>query len=93
MRLAGVSEWDFVLRALFMNKSTPISQSLKCVYFSTREIILKHYRSMAPGAQNMVKYMDQSTLAILDKAPIDLTMADWAGILEAFQRWPFHPTV
>ncbi|PVF98177.1 S-adenosyl-L-methionine-dependent methyltransferase [Serendipita vermifera] len=77
MRLAGVSEWDFVLRALFVSRSTPISQSLK---------------SMAPGAQNMVKYMNQSNLGVLEKAPLDMTLADWADVLEAFQRWPFHPT-
>ncbi|KAG8817815.1 Mitochondrial transcription factor 1 [Serendipita sp. 401] len=76
MRVAGVPEWDFVLRALWIHKKTPVGSSLKF---------------MAPGAQNMVKYMDQSKLGLLEKSPRDLSMDEWSILMDAFDKWPFHP--
>ncbi|KIM31640.1 hypothetical protein M408DRAFT_327118 [Serendipita vermifera MAFF 305830] len=77
LRVSGVEEWDYVLRALFINKTKPISQTLK---------------NMAPGAQNLVKYMDPQKAHLLDRSAIHLTAADWAVVMQAFLDWPFHPS-
>ncbi|KAG8836366.1 Mitochondrial transcription factor 1 [Serendipita sp. 399] len=76
MRVAGVPEWDFVLRSLWIHQGTPVGKSLKYI---------------SPGAQNMVKYMDQSKLEVLDKTPRQMSMDDWAVLMDAFTKWPFHP--
>jgi hypothetical protein len=50
-------------------------------------------RQLAPGAQNMIKYMDQTKLDILEKSPLHLVVPEWAVIMDAFHSWPFHPEV
>jgi len=77
LRKAGVAEWDFVLRALFVNKKTPISKTLK---------------TMSPGAGNIINYMNPDRMDVLQKEPTQMTLNDWEVFMEAFKSWPLHPT-
>ncbi|CAG7853781.1 rRNA adenine N(6)-methyltransferase {ECO:0000256/RuleBase:RU362106} {ECO:0000256/RuleBase:RU362106} [Serendipita indica DSM 11827] len=77
MRVAGIPEWDYVLRSLWINKTTPIKKSLKHI---------------SAGARNMVNYLDDSKVYILEKHPKNLTLDEWGILMKAFNDWPFHPT-
>ena len=78
LRVAGIAEWDYVLRALWTHKNTPIRKSLKYI---------------SAGAKNMVNYLDDSNAYILEKPPKEMKLAEWEILMQAFIDWPFHPTV
>lgn len=48
---------------------------------------------MAPGASNMVKYMDPRFSDVLNYSPTQMSIQDWAALMEGFKNWPFAPTV
>ncbi|KAI0769349.1 S-adenosyl-L-methionine-dependent methyltransferase [Trametes elegans] len=77
----GISKWDFVLRRLFVLKNTPLKNAVN---------------SLAPGASSLLKDLRDPRLPTreqvkLSKSPKELTLADWALILRAYDNWPFKP--
>ncbi|KAI8993812.1 S-adenosyl-L-methionine-dependent methyltransferase [Trametes punicea] len=76
-----IDKWDFCLRRLFVLKNTPLKDALN---------------SLAPGATSMLKDLTDARLPAEQrvkvlKPPRDLTLADWALVLRAFNNWPFRP--
>jgi len=76
-----LDKWDYCLRRLFVLKSTPLKRSIS---------------SLAPGAQTLLKVLTDPSLpheqrVDIDKASRDMTVADWALLLRAFDNWPFAP--
>ncbi|KAH9913355.1 S-adenosyl-L-methionine-dependent methyltransferase [Amylocystis lapponica] len=76
-----LEKWDFCLRRLFVLKSTPFKRAIG---------------SLAPGAQTLLKALTDPSLPPeqrldVSKPPRDLTVADWALVLRAFDNWPFAP--
>ncbi|KAI0371169.1 S-adenosyl-L-methionine-dependent methyltransferase [Pilatotrama ljubarskyi] len=73
--------WDFCLRRLFVTKNTPLKNALN---------------SLAPGATSLLTPLQDTRLPPSErvkptKCPKDLTLADWALLLRAFNNWPFRP--
>jgi transcription factor 1 len=78
-----LDQWDFILRRLFVLKSTPL-----------RKAII----SLAPGAEVLLKTLTDKSLPPEQRVDIrlmvkQLTVSDWALIVRAFDAWPFAPTV
>ncbi|KAI0930327.1 hypothetical protein AcW1_009053 [Taiwanofungus camphoratus] len=76
-----LDKWDYCLRRLFVLKSTPLKRAIS---------------SLAPGAQTLLKVLTSPNLPPeqqldVNKPPRDLTIADWALIIRAFDNWPFAP--
>ncbi|KAI0356139.1 S-adenosyl-L-methionine-dependent methyltransferase [Trametes cingulata] len=74
-------KWDFCLRRLFVLKNTPLKSALN---------------SLAPGAIALVNTLQDTRLPLAErvkptKCIKDLTVADWALLLRAFNNWPFRP--
>ncbi|KIJ49434.1 hypothetical protein M422DRAFT_246523 [Sphaerobolus stellatus SS14] len=74
-------KWDFVLRHLFVLKTTELRKALP---------------SMAPGAKALIPYLSGPDVPIEDQVDIttpirNLTIQDWENIVKAFDRWPFAP--
>ncbi|OCH95074.1 S-adenosyl-L-methionine-dependent methyltransferase [Obba rivulosa] len=79
--LGKLDQWDFILRRLFVLKSTPIKRSIG---------------SLAPGASTLLKSLVDPLLPLdeqvdVSKASRDLTTRDWEMIARAFDKWPFAP--
>ena len=85
-QLIGTDEldhWDYVLRRLFVLKSTPLKKAIA---------------NLAPGAQSLLKVLTDPNLPIEQRVKIetkvrDLTIKDWTLIVRAFKNWPFKPDV
>ncbi|KZT00848.1 S-adenosyl-L-methionine-dependent methyltransferase [Laetiporus sulphureus 93-53] len=76
-----LEKWDYCLRRLFVLKSTPLKKAIN---------------SLAPGAATLLKVLQDPSLppeeqVDINKAPRDLSLADWALIVRAFDNWPFAP--
>lgn len=95
-----LDKWDYVLRRLFVLKSTALKKALPCVLIDlTLSLMDKIFRrSLAPGASNLIKTISSF------KKPADervdpnktikkLDLKDWAIIMKAFDEWPFAPQV
>ncbi|EAU91159.1 hypothetical protein CC1G_03327 [Coprinopsis cinerea okayama7 len=73
--------WDYVTRKLFISKATPVSKSIQ---------------TLAPGANAILKYLTDPDLPAeqqldVSKRPQELTVHEWALIVNAFDKWPFRP--
>jgi len=73
--------WDYVLRRLFVLKSTPLRKAIS---------------SLAPGAEVLLDKLTDKKLPPEQRVDIrkkvkDLTVSDWALIVRAFDAWPFAP--
>ncbi|VDC03590.1 unnamed protein product [Peniophora sp. CBMAI 1063] len=72
--------WDFVIRKLFVQKRTPIRQSIG---------------SIAPGAEYLLKYANQNASEDKQidaaKSPPEITNDEWARLIREFINWPFAP--
>jgi len=104
---AMLEKWDYCLRRLFVLKG----QSLKAAigYASRFSTVVGGYdvdpdpsfsvdRSLAPGAQSLLKTLTDPTLPPEERVDINkqirrLDVSDWALILRAFSNWPFAPEV
>lgn len=78
-----LDQWDFVLRRLFVLKSTPLRKAIG---------------SLAPGAEVLLKTLTDKSLPPEQRVDIrlmvkQLTISDWALIVRAFDAWPFAPAV
>ncbi|KAL6310467.1 S-adenosyl-L-methionine-dependent methyltransferase, partial [Sparassis latifolia] len=76
-----LDKWDYCLRRLFVLKSTPLKRAIG---------------SLAPGAQTLLKILTDPNLPPeqhfnINKSPRDLSVAEWALLLRAFDDWPFAP--
>ncbi|TDL24169.1 S-adenosyl-L-methionine-dependent methyltransferase [Rickenella mellea] len=75
--------WDFVLRRLFVLKSTPLKKAIT---------------SLAPGANNLLKSLAGPDVPPNKRVDVNktvkmLTLDDWQLIMQAFKEWPFAPDV
>ncbi|KAK7692605.1 hypothetical protein QCA50_004237 [Cerrena zonata] len=73
--------WDYVLRRLFVLKSTPLKKAIS---------------NLAPGAQSLLKILTDVNLPLQERVNVDrkvkeLSIKDWALIVRAFKNWPFAP--
>ena len=78
-----LDQWDYVLRRLFVLKSTPLRKAIG---------------SLAPGAEVLLETLTDKALPPTERVDIrllirDLTVSDWALIARAFDAWPFAPEV
>ncbi|KAJ3477929.1 hypothetical protein NLI96_g10130 [Meripilus lineatus] len=76
-----LEKWDFVLRRLFVLKGTPLKRAIS---------------SIAPGANVMLKSLTDPALPKNERVDCtqkvrDLTIAEWALVMRAFDNWPFAP--
>ncbi|KDQ57599.1 hypothetical protein JAAARDRAFT_35290 [Jaapia argillacea MUCL 33604] len=76
-----LDKWDFVLRRLFVLKSTPLKTAIN---------------SLAPGAKSLLATLTDESLPANERVDIrlpvkKLSVKDWALILRAFDNWPFAP--
>ncbi|CDO76189.1 hypothetical protein BN946_scf185037.g12 [Trametes cinnabarina] len=74
-------KWDYCLRRLFVLKTTPLKDAMN---------------SLAPGATSLLKDLTGSNIPVSQrvkttKSPREMTVADWALVLRAFNNWPFKP--
>ena len=79
----GLDQWDYVLRRLFVLKSTPLRKAIS---------------SLAPGAEVLLDKLTDKKLPPEQRVDIrlrvkHLTLSDWALIVRAFDAWPFAPSV
>ncbi|GJE94935.1 SAM-dependent methyltransferase [Phanerochaete sordida] len=76
-----LDKWDYVLRRLFVLKSTPFNKAIGRLAFGA-ESLLKPLTDESRPPEERVDV----------KQPIrDLTVKDWALIMRAFDEWPFAP--
>ncbi|CAE6497326.1 unnamed protein product [Rhizoctonia solani] len=78
-----LDKWDYVLRQLFILKSTPLEKAIQ---------------NLGPGASILLSKLtgpDVPESRKVDiKAPINaLSLQDFARIVEEFHKWPFAPDV
>lgn len=78
-----LDQWDYILRRLFVLKSTQLRKSIG---------------SLAPGADVLLKTLTDKSLPPEQRVDIrlqskELTISDWALIVRAFDAWPFAPSV
>ncbi|KAI0320776.1 S-adenosyl-L-methionine-dependent methyltransferase [Amylostereum chailletii] len=76
-----LDKWDYILRRLFVQKSTPLRKSIS---------------SLAPGAEVLLKTLTDPSLPPEQQVDVrqrnrDLSVADWALLFRAFHAWPFAP--
>lgn len=70
---------------------------LYLTFFIVHQLLYLH-RSLAPGAQTLIKTMTKSTLPPSERVDVtklvaNLTVSDWASLIRAFDEWPFAPEV
>ncbi|KZV76309.1 S-adenosyl-L-methionine-dependent methyltransferase [Peniophora sp. CONT] len=74
--------WDFVIRKLFVQKRTAVSQSIG---------------GIAPGAEYLLKYANQNApedkQLDASKTPPALSNEEWTRLIREFVNWPFAPEV
>lgn len=78
-----MNQWDYILRRLFVLKSTPLRKAIS---------------SLAPGADVLLRNLTDKNLPPEQRVDIrltvkQLTVSDWALIARAFDAWPFAPSV
>ncbi|CAE6450957.1 unnamed protein product [Rhizoctonia solani] len=78
-----LDKWDYVLRQLFILKSTPLEKAIQ---------------NLGPGASILLSKLTgpdiPASQKVNIKAPINaLTLHDFARIVEEFHKWPFAPDV
>lgn len=90
---------------MFVLKSTPLKKSLRhvtLIYHLTLKLILQcAYHSLSalgPGAAKLVEVLSNPELPAdqrvnCAKVSRELTTAEWALVVKAFDEWPFAPEV
>ncbi|KAF8271235.1 S-adenosyl-L-methionine-dependent methyltransferase [Lactarius quietus] len=78
-----LDQWDYILRRLFVLKSTPLRGAIS---------------SLAPGAEVLLDKLNDKRLPMKQRVDIrlrvnHLTISDWVLIARAFDAWPFAPEV
>jgi hypothetical protein len=78
-----LNQWDYILRRLFVLKSTPLRKAIN---------------SLAPGAEVLLNTLTDKNLPPEQRVDVrlmvkQLTISDWALIVRAFDAWPFAPVV
>jgi len=76
-----LDQWDYILRRLFVLKSTPLRGAIN---------------SLAPGAEVLLPKLNDKRLPLEQRVDIrlrvnQLTVSDWVLIARAFDAWPFAP--
>lgn len=76
-----LDQWDYILRRLFVLKSTPLRGAIS---------------SLAPGAEVLLDKLTDKRLPLEQRVDIrlpvkQLTVSDWVLIARAFDAWPFAP--
>ncbi|KAF8481486.1 S-adenosyl-L-methionine-dependent methyltransferase [Gautieria morchelliformis] len=76
-----LDKWDYCLRRLFVLKTAQLRKALP---------------SLAPGANNMMQYLEGHGVSPDDQLDTklsvnELTVGHWARIVRAFDKWPFAP--
>ena len=104
---AMLEKWDYCLRRLFVLKGQSLKTAIGYATFlgSLRrlhaDLTLSSFsvdRSLAPGAQSLLKPLTDPSLPPGERVDIkkqirQLDIKDWALILRAFNNWPFAPEV
>ncbi|KAI0035850.1 S-adenosyl-L-methionine-dependent methyltransferase [Vararia minispora EC-137] len=82
LQSGALTEWDYVLRKLFVQKATPLKDALSL---------------LAPGAHHLLKYINEDLTPEQQvdyaKEIRMLSLQDWSHIVRAFEEWPFKPEV
>ncbi|KAH8083761.1 S-adenosyl-L-methionine-dependent methyltransferase [Cristinia sonorae] len=83
IRPDNLETWDYVLRRLFVLKNTALERAIG---------------SLAVGATSLLEKLTSEDLPPHERLDTsrrikDLTVAEWALIIRAFEDWPFAPTI
>lgn len=80
--------WDYVLRGTFITESQPLKQALTNLGFGTENLIPKI------EANTSLDYDGKEYKGVgfsTDKIVRDLTVEEWARVVDVFFKWPFRP--
>ncbi|KAF8893372.1 hypothetical protein BD779DRAFT_1505842 [Infundibulicybe gibba] len=92
-----LDKWDYCLRRLFVRKATALKGAFRmhnCLSGPTLYLLLP--RSLAPGAQTLIKKIADPNLPEAERVDIKkivrkMSINDWSLLLKAFDEWPFAP--
>lgn len=84
VRLEQKEAWDYVLRNCFVTPASPLRESMKNLGFNGEGLSDK-------VADPSTKYRGQAVDPM--KTVRDLDVAEWARVVDVFDRWPFRPEV
>lgn len=84
VRLEQKEAWDYVLRNCFVTPASPLRESMKNLGFNGEGLADK-------VADPSNKYRGQAVDPM--KTVRDLDVAEWARMVDVFDRWPFRPEV
>lgn len=95
-----LDKWDYVLRRLFVLKSTPLSKAIRYALVRIYHLGGAHLSasSLSPGADALLEPLTSRTLPPSERVDVTkdirhLTVEDWGRIVKAFDEWPFAPQV
>jgi transcription factor 1 len=97
-----LDKWDFVLRRLFVKKSTSLKKAIRyaVIIFHLKDLYLNVRNSnLAPGAEDLLQRieamqgLDEKQRVNVGHQIRHLTVDEWATVCRAFDEWPFAPEV
>lgn len=74
--------WEFILRKCFVREAAPISQAVVKLAFGAENLLPKFAAKDSPYAGAPV---------LPDEVIRDLTVEQWARVVDVFDKWPFKP--
>jgi len=80
-------EWDYVLRKCFVTEAQSIGVALKNLAFGAEGLIDRIESETEQGG----KFLGNRVRG--DKIVRDLTVEDWARVVDVFDKWAFKPDV
>ncbi|ELU40962.1 RrnaAD domain-containing protein [Rhizoctonia solani AG-1 IA] len=95
-----LDKWDYVLRQLFILKSTPLEKAIQYVITPVDPASFVHLKSrnLGPGAAILLSKLTgpevPESQKVNTKQPINaMSLRDFARVVEEFHKWPFAPDV
>lgn len=86
IRIEQREEWEFVLRHCFVREARPIEEAFLTVAFGAENLLPKFWESEKTSSYAGLP-VEQGTKVR------DVTVEQWARIVDVFARWPFKPDV
>ncbi|GAB1523583.1 hypothetical protein RhiTH_006733 [Rhizoctonia solani] len=95
-----LDKWDYVLRQLFILKSTPLEKAIQYVITPVDPASFVHLKSrnLGPGAAILLSKLTgpevPESQKVNTKQPINaMSLRDFARVVEEFHKWPFAPDI
>ncbi|KAF8706875.1 S-adenosyl-L-methionine-dependent methyltransferase, partial [Rhizoctonia solani] len=95
-----LDKWDYVLRQLFILKSTPLEKAIQYVITPVDPASFVHLqsRNLGPGAAILLSKLTgpevPESQKVNTKQPINaMSLRDFARVVEEFHKWPFAPDI